>query len=76
MELLVDMNLSLRWVTLLADTGIEVLHWSEVGAANAPDSKIMAFAKNKRHFNPRTYGLLKVTLFRRMSHAEAENEAD
>lgn len=55
MELLVDMNLSPRWVTLLADTGIEVLHWSEVGAANAPDSKIIAFAKNKRHFNPRTY---------------------
>lgn len=45
MKLLVDMNLSPRWVKLLAVAGIEAEHWSEIGAANAPDSEIMAFAK-------------------------------
>jgi predicted nuclease of predicted toxin-antitoxin system len=45
MKLLVDMNLSPRWVNLLAAAGIEAEHWSEIGAANAPDSEIMAFAR-------------------------------
>jgi predicted nuclease of predicted toxin-antitoxin system len=45
MKLLIDMNLSPRWVNLLTDAGIEAAHWSTVGAANAPDSEIMAFAK-------------------------------
>jgi predicted nuclease of predicted toxin-antitoxin system len=45
MKLLVDMNLSPRWIKLLAEAGIEAAHWSELGAANAPDSEIMAFAK-------------------------------
>lgn len=45
MKLLVDMNLSPRWVKLLDAAGIEAEHWSEIGAANAPDSEIMAFAK-------------------------------
>lgn len=47
MKLLVDMNLSPRWVNLLADAGIEAAHWSALGAANAPDAEIMAFAKAK-----------------------------
>lgn len=47
MKLLVDMNLSPRWVNLLADAGIEAAHWSTLGAANAPDVEIMAFAKAK-----------------------------
>lgn len=45
MKLLVDMNLSPRWVKLLAAAGIEAEHWSEIGTANASDSEIMAFAK-------------------------------
>jgi predicted nuclease of predicted toxin-antitoxin system len=44
MKLLVDMNLSPRWVTFLAENGFEAAHWSSVGAANAPDTAIMAFA--------------------------------
>src|SRR6218665_2467579 len=32
MKLLVDMNLSPRWVDVLADAGIEAAHWSAVGA--------------------------------------------
>ena len=47
MKLLIDMNLSPRWVNMLADAGIEAEHWSTLGAANVPDSEIMAFAKAK-----------------------------
>lgn len=45
MKLLVDMNLSPRWVELLVDAGIDAAHWSALGAGNAPDSQIMAYAK-------------------------------
>ncbi|MDP1613723.1 MAG: DUF5615 family PIN-like protein [Sulfuritalea sp.] len=45
MKLLVDMNLSPRWARMLADAGIEAAHWSTVGANNAPDSEIMAYAR-------------------------------
>ena len=44
MKLIVDMNLSPRWVGLLAGVGIEAAHWSTLGAKNAPDSEIMAYA--------------------------------
>jgi len=45
MKLLVDMNLSPRWVILLAGAGIEATHWSTLGSKNAPDSEIMAYAR-------------------------------
>jgi predicted nuclease of predicted toxin-antitoxin system len=45
MKLLVDMNLSPLWVSMLANAGIPAEHWSSIGAANAPDSEIMAHAK-------------------------------
>lgn len=45
MRILVDMNLSPRWVDVLADAGIESIHWSSVGETTASDSFIMAFAK-------------------------------
>lgn len=38
------MNLSPRWVSLIQGAGIEAVHWSAVGARNAPDSEIMAYA--------------------------------
>ena len=44
MKLLVDMNLSPRWIGMLIDAGIEAAHWSTLGANNAPDTEIMAFA--------------------------------
>jgi predicted nuclease of predicted toxin-antitoxin system len=44
MKLLVDMNLSPRWATLLADSGFEAAHWSTIGSGKAPDSEIMAYA--------------------------------
>ena len=45
MKLLVDMNLSPRWVGWLASVGVEAAHWSTVGATNAPDKEIMAYAQ-------------------------------
>jgi len=47
MKLLIDMNLSPRWVELFAEAGIEAAHWSVIGSANAPDSELMAFATSK-----------------------------
>lgn len=44
MKLLIDMNLSPRWVSFLADMNIEAVHWSTCGAKTAPDSEIMAYA--------------------------------
>jgi len=44
MKLLVDMNLSPRWVNMLVDAGVKAEHWSTLGAHNAPDSELMAYA--------------------------------
>lgn len=49
MRLLIDMNLSPRWVGLLASAGIEAVHWSTLGSPNALDSEIMAFAAAHGH---------------------------
>jgi len=45
MKLLVDMNLSPKWVGYLVAAGYEAIHWSVLGAGNAPDSEIMAYAR-------------------------------
>jgi len=49
MRLLIDMNLSPRWVDLLAEAGIEAVHWSTLGAANALDVEIVAFARSNNY---------------------------
>ena len=45
MKLLIDMNLSPRWVRFLQEYGVEAEHWSTVGSANAPDTEIMSHAR-------------------------------
>jgi predicted nuclease of predicted toxin-antitoxin system len=45
MRLLIDMNLSPRWVSLLIDAGLDAAPWSTLGAPDAPDEEIMAFAR-------------------------------
>jgi predicted nuclease of predicted toxin-antitoxin system len=45
MKLLVDMNLTPRWVRALADANIGAVHWSDAGAHNASDSEIMHYAQ-------------------------------
>lgn len=49
MKLVVDMNLSPRWVSVLGDAGIEAAHWSTLGDPKASDSEIMAYAKANRY---------------------------
>jgi predicted nuclease of predicted toxin-antitoxin system len=44
MKLLIDMNLSPRWVTSLNQAGWEAVHWSSVGKSNELDSEIMHYA--------------------------------
>lgn len=44
MKILLDMNLTPRWVLFLRTAGFEALHWSQVGPADAPDEEIMAYA--------------------------------
>lgn len=45
MKVLVDMNLSPRWVTLLRGSNIEAAHWATLGAATAADIELTTFAK-------------------------------
>src|SRR5260370_40702475 len=40
------MNLSPRWINTLAQAGFEAVHWSTLGAANASDATILAFARD------------------------------
>lgn len=44
MKVLVDVNLSTKWVAILADGGLEATHWSTVGRLDAEDAVIMAYA--------------------------------
>jgi predicted nuclease of predicted toxin-antitoxin system len=44
MRLIIDMNLSPRWVQRFQAEGIEAAHWSALGAPTATDSQIMAYA--------------------------------
>jgi predicted nuclease of predicted toxin-antitoxin system len=44
MKLLVDMNLSPRWVQVLNRNQFQALHWSDVGNPSALDAEIMAHA--------------------------------
>ena len=44
MKIVVDMNLTPRWVVLLNGAGFAATHWSKVGAATASDEEIMAWA--------------------------------
>ena len=44
MKLLVDMNLSPRWVNFLHQFNFAAEHWSNVGAHSAPDHEILKYA--------------------------------
>ena len=44
MKLLVDMNLSPRWIEWLTQARFEAVHWSSLGQHNALDVEIMAYA--------------------------------
>jgi predicted nuclease of predicted toxin-antitoxin system len=44
MKLVIDMNMSAKWVGALREFGFEVYHWSDLGPIDAPDRGIMEFA--------------------------------
>jgi predicted nuclease of predicted toxin-antitoxin system len=45
MRLLIDMNLTPRWVPYLISAGHESAHWSDLGVCDAPDDAICEFAR-------------------------------
>ena len=45
MKILIDMNLSPVWTRVLQAENIEAVHWSSVGAPDAPDEEIMNYAR-------------------------------
>lgn len=47
MRVLIDMNLSPRWVGALNDARLEPAHWSKLGHYDAPDSAVMALARER-----------------------------
>ena len=49
MKIVIDMNLSPQWVSILKSAGYEAIHWSKVGAANAPDREIMEWERTNNH---------------------------
>lgn len=44
MRLLVDMNLSPRWVQALNAAGHDAAHWSAIGDPRSPDQDVMRYA--------------------------------
>ena len=44
MRLLVDLNLSTRWVPVLQEAGFDAVHWSPIGRLDAADTEVMAHA--------------------------------
>jgi predicted nuclease of predicted toxin-antitoxin system len=45
-KLLLDMNLSPDWVPFLQQAGVDSIHWSTIGRANAPDVEVMSWARD------------------------------
>ena len=46
MKLLIDMNLSPKWVPVLKEAGLDAAHWSGIGRPDAPDYEILAYARS------------------------------
>jgi predicted nuclease of predicted toxin-antitoxin system len=46
MKILIDMNLSPDWCQALSQSGIEAIHWSDIGEPTAPDKILMEWAKS------------------------------
>lgn len=49
LRLLIDMNLSPSWMEVLRNAGFESTHWYRLGAPNAPDSELFAWAREHEH---------------------------
>ena len=49
MKLVVDMNLSPDWVSVLRQAGHTATHWSCVGSPRATDREILTWARQREH---------------------------
>jgi len=49
LRILIDMNLSPSWVEVLQHAGFEACHWYKLGAPNAPDSVLFAWARDNKY---------------------------
>ena len=49
MKILIDMNMSPNLVNFLNNNGFEAIHWSIVGATNAPDREIIIWARENNY---------------------------
>jgi hypothetical protein len=49
MRLLIDMNLTARWVLFLHNAGHDVVHWSSIGRISAKDSEICDYAREQSY---------------------------
>jgi predicted nuclease of predicted toxin-antitoxin system len=49
MKLIIDMNLSPRWVEFFTKSNITAVHWSTIGRINAPDAEIMEYAATNNY---------------------------
>jgi len=49
MKVLLDLNLSPRWCTVLEKHGHSCVHWSEVGDLKASDASMMEWARKSGH---------------------------
>lgn len=47
MRILIDMNLSPRWIEVFEDGGFEATHWSGVGVGDASDRTLMEWAERR-----------------------------
>lgn len=50
MKFMLDMNLAPRWAEFLNQAGMEAMHWSRVGAADATDVEIMSYALDNNYW--------------------------
>ena len=48
-KLLVDVNLSPKWVPVLEGLGWPAVHWTDIGDPRATDDAIMAWARQNHH---------------------------
>jgi len=49
LRVLIDMNLSPSWVEALINARFEAVHWSQLGAHNAPDSELFDWARDNKY---------------------------
>ena len=49
MKILIDMNMSPKFVPVFNNKGFDAVHWIEIGAPNAKDSEIMEYASKNNY---------------------------